>query len=354
MTVCNQIKIVLSTLLIFSFFDSVAKIDSTYFEKKISGDYYPYYSFDENDTLKFPLKIDVSLFIKDLQNLNLKDDFFYVKLIDYFYFDFDSVYTTNTNDTIEIWKYYPNLQYPEDDKVFIGDIYYFDNIKSKYAYNTEFEGILPHKWDLKNYPFDTQELKIQYLSWIDTSIVLLAESKTFKSVLNQPFDFLNEGFTVDNISSEISYVEQPSIIEFPDAKRNEIYQMLTFNIEVSRKGSYLYFKLFFGAFLSFIISYLAFFIPKEKFESRITLCIGSVFGAVGNKYFVESTMPEIQVLTKADLINNLTVLLIIINILIVICQNNDKINIGIFEKNKFASFLSLILFFVINLLIIKF
>ena len=76
MIVCNKIKIVLSILLIFNFCDSIALNDSTYFEKKISGDYYPYYSFDENDSLKFPLKIDISLFVKDLQNLNLKDDFF--------------------------------------------------------------------------------------------------------------------------------------------------------------------------------------------------------------------------------------------------------------------------------------
>ena len=67
-------------------------------------------------------------------------------------------------------------------------------------------------------PFRHSRIKIQYLSLFDTSIVSLAESKAFKSVLNQPFEFLNEGFTVENISSKISYVEQPSHENFRKLK----------------------------------------------------------------------------------------------------------------------------------------
>ena len=37
--------------------------------------------------------------------------------------------------------------------------------------------------------------------------------------------------------------------------------------------------------LSFIISYLVFFIDKKYFETSITLSIGGIFGAVGNRYF---------------------------------------------------------------------
>ena len=44
---------------------------------------------------------------------------------------------------------------------------------------------------------------------------------------------------------------------------------LIFNIEIDREGSFLYFKLFFGAFLSFIISFLVFFIDKEMKENKI-------------------------------------------------------------------------------------
>ena len=115
----------------------------------------------------------------------------------------------------------------------------------------------------------------------------------------------------------------------------------------------MYFKLFFGGFLSFLISFLVYFIDSKFFETRITLSLGGIFGAVGNKYFVENSMPSIQVLTKADLINNLVIIFIIINIFMIIAQHKKKINLWKFEDNKFSSIFILSLFVFLNFLIIK-
>ena len=121
-------------------------------------------------------------------------------------------------------------------------------------------------------------------------------------------------------------------------------------LNLTRSGSFLYFKLFFGAILSLLISSLVFFIDPKEFESRITLCIGSVFGAIGNKYFVESALPEIQVLTKADIVNNIMIILVIINIFLVIGQHNSKIKLGFLQSNLNAAIFSLLLFIVLNLI----
>ena len=129
---------------------------------------------------------------------------------------------------------------------------------------------------------------------------------------------------------------------------------LEFLILVDRDGAFLYFKLFFGGFLSFLISYLVYFIKPEFFETRITLSLGGIFGGVGNKYFVENSMPSIQVLTKADLINNLVIIFIIINIFIVIGQHMKDINLGKFEQNKFSSIFVLLLFILINYIIVQY
>ena len=50
---------------------------------------------------------------------------------------------------------------------------------------------------------------------------------------------------------------------------------------------------------------------------------------MGNKYFVENSLPELLILTKADLINNLVIVFIIINIFLVIGQATKKINLRI-------------------------
>ena len=104
--------------------------------------------------------------------------------------------------------------------------------------------------------------------------------------------------------------------------------------------------------MSFIISWIVFLIPKEEFDSRISLTVGGIFGAIGNRYFVDSTIPPVQFLTKADMINNLILLLLILNILIVIVQKNNKINFGFLEQNKYAMRVTGIAFVVLNTLIV--
>jgi hypothetical protein len=63
-------------------------------------------------------------------------------------------------------------------------------------------------------------------------------------------------------------------------------------------------------------------------------------------------MPSLQVLTKADLINNLVIIFIILNIFIIIAQHTKKINLRKFENNKFSSIFIFALFVFFNFLII--
>ena len=111
-------------------------------------------------------------------------------------------------------------------------------------------------------------------------------------------------------------------------------------------------KLFLGSFLAFLISWIVFLIPEVEFDSRISLTVGGIFGAISNRYFVDSTIPPVQVLTKADLINNMILALLILNVFIVIIQRNDKINFGILEQNKFAMIFTGIAFVVMNTIIV--
>jgi hypothetical protein len=58
------------------------------------------------------------------------------------------------------------------------------------------------------------------------------------------------------------------------------------------------------------------------------------------------------VLTKADMINNMILALLILNVLIVIVQKNKKINFGLLEQNKFAMIFTGIAFIFLNSLIV--
>ena len=48
--------------------------------------------------------------------------------------------------------------------------------------------------------------------------------------------------------------------------------------------------------------------------------MGAIFGAIGNRYFVDSSLSNIQVMTKSDIINYICIALLIFNIIIIIVQ----------------------------------
>jgi len=104
--------------------------------------------------------------------------------------------------------------------------------------------------------------------------------------------------------------------------------------------------------LSYIISCLVFLIPKSNFGSRIDLTLGAIFGSVGNKYFVESATSMSQVLTKADLLNNLVIFLVLVNVVIVIMQDNDDIDFKRFENSKFSLIFSICTMIILSSIII--
>jgi hypothetical protein len=335
----------------------------TYNQKLRSGDYPPHLKLEEEDVIKLPIVFEIEVIVDDLRDVDIKNNSFYTTFEWVIYSSIDTVLVTKNNDTFSYDDPtdFIRVLYPESDKAwnkldFINDgKFKHKHLKdsviqwSKYS---EFE--LPHKWELRNYPFDTQNFKIIFETKQDTSYIRLNPSIEFPPKIDpERFKFIQDGYNVKSLKTEKAYVGSGYISDYVEGEREQISEQLIFNVEINRSGSYLFFKLFFGAFLSFLISYLVFFIDPKYFETRITLSLGGIFGAVGNKYFVENSMPALQVLTKADLISNLVIVFIILNIFIVIAQHTSKISLWKLEKNKFSSIFVLALFFLLNLLIVK-
>ena len=330
---------------------------------KNSGEYYPYIKLSEADSISLPYTYDIEIFVRKIEDFDIKNSYFYSTFDLAVFSQYDSLYVTKNKDEIQMTPSDDfRLDYKESDELYINDFVYDGFIEgindslgnySHYQYTSYVESVFLHNWNLKNYPFDSQELEIRFVSYYDTSIVKLTSSKIFPSSFNKKMRTLKEGYKINQIKSYNEYIEGSGTIETgPNKERNMVTDNLVFNIIVDRDGSFLYFKLFLGTFLSFLISYLVFFIPVKEFESRVTLSVGGIFGAVGNRYFVESFMPGVQVLTKADLINNLIITLIVMNIIIVIAQHNKKINFGILEQNRYSAIFSALLFIISNLIIV--
>ena len=346
-----------------SFFlkDSLGAAFDNEYAKKISGVdhnrsgfFFPYLKLSNLDTLNYPIKVDLELIFNDIYGFETKNNQFFAKFEYALYSKYDTIYKTFYNKEYDITdlRKIIKLDYISSDQTKISDLKldFFNPNVGGAQYSSSVENSFYHNWDLRNYPFDKQKIIIRFIAEQDSSIISLYESKKYPASFNKEMIGLKDGYKIDEINFFKSYRSTGIFLQQP--YRMVIYPIGNFEIIISREGSWLFIKLFLGSILSFIISWIVFLIPRKEFESRISLTVGAIFGAIGNRYFVESTIPSVQILTKADMINNMILLLLIVNVLIVIVQNNEKINFGLLEKNKIAMIFSGVTFIILNTLII--
>ena len=321
---------------------------------------YPYIDFDRKlDSISLPIKIKAKIDLEEIMGLDTRNNQFFMSLDYFLYTQQAPLFLNYKKDTISFFDFEENkLIKPviiNSDRTEKKSLTYYGydnvNITDDYMYYSSVKSDFFHNWDLSDYPFDTQKLQFEIKAEIDTSIVRFNESKFYKSSYNK-VNGLIKGFNIDKIDFEEKFEVQNEVNTFyPGINRETVYPIASFNIEVSRSRGWLFVKLFLGSYLAFLISWIVFLIPTKEFGSRISLTVGGIFGAIGNRYFVDSSLPVVQVLTKADIINNLILLLLIFNILIVIYQKNKKNSLR-FINNKTAMLFSGILFVVLNLIII--
>jgi hypothetical protein len=341
--------------------DSLGALVDNEYAKKISGVdhnrsgfFFPYLKLSNLDTLNYPIKVELELIFNDIYDFETKNSQFFAKFEYAAYSKYDTIYKTfyNRESDITDLRKIIKLDYVSSDQTKISDLKldFFNPTVGGAQYSSSVENSFYHNWDLRNYPFDKQKILIRFLAEQDSSIVSLSESKRYPASYNKEMIGLKDGYKIDEINFFKSYRSTGTFFQQP--LRMRIYPIGNFEIIISREGSWLFIKLFLGSILSFIISWIVFLIPRKEFESRISLTVGAIFGAIGNRYFVESTIPSVQILTKADMINNMILLLLIVNVLIVIIQNNEKINFGLLENNEIAMIFSGVTFIILNTLII--
>ena len=85
-------------------------------------------------------------------------------------------------------------------------------------------------------------------------------------------------------------------------------------IDLDRNAWGLFFKLFLGMYVAFFITYVCIFIHADNIDSRFGLSVGALFAAVGNKYIIDSLLPESSTFTLVDSLHAFTFISIFITI----------------------------------------
>ncbi len=173
---------------------------------------------------------------------------------------------------------------------------------------------LTHNWDLRNYPFDKQRMKINIEAQSSVEFIHLTDDTIgFEIAKNLRIP----GWDISRSYVEKTFTTYPSDFGYRHTKFNDKrFNHISFAVELSRKSWGLYFKLFTGLYIAFLVSFLAFFIRPDYVDPRFGLSVGGLFASVANKYVVDANIPATISFSFVDMVHFMSFIYILITLVI--------------------------------------
>lgn len=189
--------------------------------------------------------------------------------------------------------------------------------------------VMKDSWRIENFPFDRQNLRISFENsqYDSKDLIFVADT------VGQHFDhrFTLRGWSIDScVISTGTKIYETGFGDEELAKPRTEYSAFRTRLVIKREASGLFWKMFLGMYIAFLISYVCFYIHADGMDSRFGLGVGSLFAVIGNKYIIDSALPESSSFTLVDLLHGLTLFFI----LATIAANAYSLNL--IKKDKVA------------------
>jgi hypothetical protein len=211
------------------------------------------------------------------------------------------------------FDFFQNLEVPQA-KTVTKSFVTADSSGEKVYMQMKLQCVMKDSWKIGNFPFDTQKLRIAFENSQFDSRYLVFVADTVGNHFDTRFTL--RGWTID--SCVIATGTKAYETAFGDdrlAKPRTEYSTFRVRLSINREAMGLFWKLFLGMYLAFLIAYTCFFIHADSIDSRFGLSVGSLFAVVGNKYIIDSSLPESTSFTLVDTLHGLTMFCIFVVII---------------------------------------
>ncbi len=182
-----------------------------------------------------------------------------------------------------------------------------DTVNGKYWAQMRVKCTMKENWRVSDFPFDMQHLSIvmedEALDIDNLVFVADTASSRFDNV-----DALS-GWKVDNfkVYTDIARYNTSFGNPEPGFDKQE-FSKFTISMDIEREAKGLFLKIFLGMYFAFLIALVSFLTDTNELDPRFGLPIGGLFAAVGNKYIIDSLLPESSQFSLVDILHNLTFL----------------------------------------------
>jgi hypothetical protein len=220
----------------------------------------------------------------------------------------------NNEYTIDLWlwmkyknkdfDFTQNLEIPQA-KTITKSFDTLDTSNGKIYLLMKLQCVMQDSWKIADFPFDEQMLRLSFENSQFDSHDLVFSIDT----LGQHYDprFTLRGWNIDSFKIRTGIKQYET--GFGDetvSKPHTEYSSFKVTAVITRDASALFWKLFMGMYVAFLIAYTCFYIHADNIDSRFGLSVGSLFAAIGNKYIVDAALPESTSYTLVDTLHGLT------------------------------------------------
>ncbi|RAV99840.1 ligand-gated ion channel [Pseudochryseolinea flava] len=172
---------------------------------------------------------------------------------------------------------------------------------------------MKESWDVKDFPFDSQHLRVQIENTLfdNKHLIFVPDVKGSRFDEKEAID----GWNITHF--QVINKENDYETGFGDAS-NPAQVFSTFNIEMDleRDAWGLFLKIFIGMYIAFLIAMVSFTPHPSELEPRFGLPVGGLFAAVGNKYIIDSLLPESSAFTLVDTLHTFTFFAVFITLVV--------------------------------------
>ncbi len=166
--------------------------------------------------------------------------------------------------------------------------------------------VMKDSWKIQNFPFDEQHLRftIENSQYDASSLVFVEDTvgRHYSKWTTSGWEVIHDSFVITTDLKKYETTFGDPAITTPVS----FFSVFKVRIGIERDSWWLFLKLFIGMYISFLLSFICFFIHRDSIDSRFSLSVGSLFAVIGNKYVVDSALPESTSFTLVDTLHGLT------------------------------------------------
>ncbi len=164
---------------------------------------------------------------------------------------------------------------------------------------------MKENWSVQDFPFDKQHLRVQIENSILDNTVLIFDPDYAGSKFDD--EEAIDGWTIKDFRVGVRDNSYSTGFGDPRAGRDhQTFSQFTIDMDIERDAWGLFMKIFLGMYIAFFIACISFTPHPSEMEPRFGLPVGGLFAAVGNKYIIDSLLPESSSFSLVDTLHALT------------------------------------------------